>query len=57
MAAVLADIRSGAMLAERFIADQGRSGAEFRALRAQAEAHPIGRPGAVARADGLGRFR
>ncbi len=40
MAAVLADIRSGAF-AERFIADQDAGAPEFKALRAQAEAHPI----------------
>ena len=40
MAAVLADIQSGAF-AERFIADQDAGAPEFKALRAQGEAHPI----------------
>ncbi len=40
MKAVLADIRSGAF-AERFIADQDAGAPEFKALRAQGEAHPI----------------
>jgi ketol-acid reductoisomerase len=40
MKAVLADIQSGAF-AERFIADQDAGAPEFKALRAQAEKHPI----------------
>jgi ketol-acid reductoisomerase len=40
MRAVLADVRSGAF-AERFIADQDAGAPEFKALRAQAEQHPI----------------
>ncbi|MGV1005729.1 MAG: ketol-acid reductoisomerase [Candidatus Nanopelagicales bacterium] len=40
MQAVLADIRSGAFAA-RFIADQDAGAPEFKALRAEAEAHPI----------------
>jgi ketol-acid reductoisomerase len=40
MKAVLADIRSGAF-AKRFIDDQDAGGPEFKALRAQGEAHPI----------------
>ena len=37
---VLADVRSGAF-AQRFIDDQDAGGPEFKALRAQGEAHPI----------------
>ena len=40
MAAVLADIRSGAF-AQRFIADQDAGAPEFQALRAKGEQHPI----------------
>ena len=40
MKAVLADIQSGAFAA-RFIADQDAGAPEFKALRAQGEAHPI----------------
>jgi ketol-acid reductoisomerase len=40
MKAVLADIQSGAFAA-RFIADQDAGAPEFKALRAQAESHPI----------------
>ncbi len=40
MRAVLADIQSGAFAA-RFIADQDAGAPEFRALRAEAEKHPI----------------
>jgi len=40
MKAVLADVRSGAF-AQRFIDDQDAGGPEFKALRAQGEAHPI----------------
>jgi ketol-acid reductoisomerase len=40
MKAVLADVRSGAF-AQRFIDDQDAGAPEFRALRAQGEAHPI----------------
>jgi ketol-acid reductoisomerase len=40
MQAVLADIRSGAF-AERFIADQDAGAPEFKARRAEEEAHPI----------------
>jgi ketol-acid reductoisomerase len=40
MRAVLADIQSGAF-ARRFIADQDAGAPEFKALRAQGEAHPI----------------
>jgi ketol-acid reductoisomerase len=40
MRAVLADVRSGAF-AERFIADQDAGAPEFKALRAEAEKHPI----------------
>ena len=40
MKAVLADIQSGAFAA-RFIMDQDAGAPEFKALRAQAEAHPI----------------
>jgi ketol-acid reductoisomerase len=40
MRAVLADIQSGAFAA-RFIADQDAGAPEFKALRAQGEAHPI----------------
>ena len=40
MQAVLADIKSGAFAA-RFIADQDAGAPEFKALRAQEEAHPI----------------
>ena len=40
MRAVLADVQSGAFAA-RFIADQDAGAPEFKALRAQGEAHPI----------------
>jgi ketol-acid reductoisomerase len=40
MKAVLADVRSGAF-AQRFIEDQDAGAPEFKALRAQGEAHPI----------------
>ncbi len=40
MKAVLADIQNGAF-AKRFIDDQDNGGAEFKALRAKAEQHPI----------------
>ncbi|MDG2496606.1 MAG: ketol-acid reductoisomerase [Aquiluna sp.] len=40
MKAVLADIQNGAF-AKRFIDDQDAGGAEFKALRAKGEAHPI----------------
>jgi ketol-acid reductoisomerase len=45
MVAVLADITSGAFAA-RFIADQDAGAPEFRALRAEAETHPIETVGA-----------
>ena len=44
MRAVLADIQSGAFAA-RFIADQDAGAPEFRALRAEAEKHPIEQTG------------
>ncbi|HYN74756.1 MAG TPA: ketol-acid reductoisomerase [Candidatus Limnocylindria bacterium] len=44
MKAVLADVRSGAF-AKRFIDDQDAGAPEFKALRAQGEAHPIEQTG------------
>jgi ketol-acid reductoisomerase len=44
MKAVLADVKSGAF-ANRFMADQEAGGAEFIALRAEGEAHPIEKVG------------
>ncbi len=48
MKAVLADVRSGAF-AERFMADQEAGGPEFKAMRAEAEQHPIEKVGSELR--------
>ena len=49
MKGVLADIQDGTF-AKRFIADQDNGGLEFKALRAEEEAHPIERTGRELRA-------
>lgn len=49
MQAVLADIQDGTF-AKRFIADQDNGGLEFKALRAEGEAHPIEKTGQALRA-------
>lgn len=49
MKGVLADIQDGTF-AKRFIADQDNGGLEFKALRAEEEAHPIEKTGRELRA-------